>query len=135
LKRPCCRPAKQTYRTLFETVPHGIVYHDARGLITSANPAAQRILGLTLDAAAGPQRRSTRAGRPSTRTAAPFPASSTRRCRRWHFGQPVNDVVMGVQVPGRGRVWLLVDATPLFKHGRARVGLRQRSRTSPSVCS
>jgi PAS domain S-box-containing protein len=36
--------SEATYRTLFETVPQGVVYQDATGAITSANPAALRIL-------------------------------------------------------------------------------------------
>ncbi len=37
------------YRTLFETMAQGVIYHDAEGRIISANPAAEKILGLTLD--------------------------------------------------------------------------------------
>ena len=33
-------------------------------------------------------------------------------------GQPVNDVVMEVQAPDRGLVWIRVAATPLFKKGQ-----------------
>ncbi|MBM3960598.1 MAG: PAS domain-containing protein, partial [Planctomycetes bacterium] len=36
------------FRTLYETSPTGVVYLDAQGRITDANPAAQRILGLSL---------------------------------------------------------------------------------------
>ncbi|MEK7753715.1 MAG: PAS domain S-box protein, partial [Acidobacteriota bacterium] len=41
------RDSEKTYRTLFETVPQGVVCQNAEGVITSANPAAERILGLT----------------------------------------------------------------------------------------
>ena len=41
------RNSEERYRTLFETVAQGVVYQDAQGRITSANPAAQRILGRT----------------------------------------------------------------------------------------
>jgi PAS domain S-box-containing protein len=37
------------YRTLFETAALGIVYQDENAAIVDANPAAQRILGLTLE--------------------------------------------------------------------------------------
>jgi PAS domain S-box-containing protein len=37
------------YRTLFETMAQGVVYQDGEGRIISANPAAERILGLTTD--------------------------------------------------------------------------------------
>ena len=36
-------------RELLQAVPLGVVYQDAEGRITSANPAAERILGLSLD--------------------------------------------------------------------------------------
>jgi PAS domain S-box-containing protein len=37
------------YRTLFEMLPSGVLYYDASGHLLAANPAAQRIPGLTLD--------------------------------------------------------------------------------------
>jgi PAS domain-containing protein len=37
------------YRRLFETLALGVVFQDTDGKIISANPAAERILGLTLD--------------------------------------------------------------------------------------
>ena len=41
------RQSEEQYRLLFETMVQGVVYQDANGNIISANPAAQRILGLT----------------------------------------------------------------------------------------
>jgi PAS domain-containing protein len=37
------------YRVLFELVPAGIVCQDRAGRILQANPAAQQLLGLSLD--------------------------------------------------------------------------------------
>jgi PAS domain S-box-containing protein len=37
------------YRTLFEMLPSGVLYYDASGHLLAANPAAQRIPGLSLD--------------------------------------------------------------------------------------
>ncbi len=37
------------YRILFETMPQGMICYDSNGQIIMANPAAQQILGLTLD--------------------------------------------------------------------------------------
>jgi hypothetical protein len=34
-------------------------------------------------------------------------------------GEPVHQVVMGVQVPDRGCTWLLVNATPVWRDGGA----------------
>ncbi|MDZ7820879.1 MAG: PAS domain S-box protein [Candidatus Marinimicrobia bacterium] len=41
--------SEKKYRLLFETMSQGVVYQDAKGKIFSANPAAQRVLSLTLD--------------------------------------------------------------------------------------
>ncbi len=43
------RESENEHRDLFETMAQGVVYQDTDGSITEANPAAERILGLTLD--------------------------------------------------------------------------------------
>ncbi len=42
------RASEERYRTLFETMAQGVVYHSADGKAISANPAALRIMGLTM---------------------------------------------------------------------------------------
>lgn len=41
--------SKMLYKTLFDTMAQGVVYQDAKGNIISANHAAEKILGLSLD--------------------------------------------------------------------------------------
>jgi PAS domain S-box-containing protein len=43
------RESEERHRTLFETMTQGVLYWDAKGRVVSANPATERILGLTLD--------------------------------------------------------------------------------------
>lgn len=109
--------SEETYRTLFETVPQGVVYHDTAGCITSANPAALRILGLSLDQLQGRQSIDP-AWHAVREDGSDFPGAEHPAMRALATGQPVKDVVMGVQAPDRGLVWIRVSATPLFKHGR-----------------
>ena len=109
--------SEETYRTLFETVPQGVVYHDTAGRITSANPAAQRILGLTLAQLQGRQSIDT-AWRAVREDGSDLPGEMHPTMRALATGEPVKDVVMGVQAPDRGRVWIRVAATPLFKNGQ-----------------
>ena len=113
--------SEATYRTLFETVPQGVVYHDASGAITAANPAAQRILGLSLDQLQGrtpmdPRWHAVR------EDGSPFPGDQHPAMVALHTGQEVRDVVMGVHVPDRpehsSQVWILVNAVPLFEDGQ-----------------
>ncbi len=110
------KASEQTLRTLFETVPQGVVYQDTQGRITSANPAAQRILGLTLAQLQGrdsldPRRQAVR------EDGSDFPGEEHPAMRALRTGQPVHDVVMGLTVPGRGPVWIHVSATPLLAGG------------------
>jgi len=43
------KESEEKFRTLFTTMEQGVVYQDATGKIISVNPAAERILGLSLD--------------------------------------------------------------------------------------
>jgi diguanylate cyclase (GGDEF)-like protein/PAS domain S-box-containing protein len=109
------RASEERFRTLFETVPQGIVYQDRSGAITAANPSAQRILGLTLDQMQGrtsmdPSWRALR----EDGTDLPgeeHPAMITLRT-----GEPVRSV-MGVHTPAGSYVWILVNSVPLFRDG------------------
>ena len=115
------RASEATYRTLFETVPQGVVYHDATGAITAANPAAQRILGLTLDQMQGRTSTDPR-WRAVREDGSPFPGDQHPAMVALQTGHEVRDVVMGVHVPDRpehsSHVWILVNAVPLFEDGR-----------------
>jgi diguanylate cyclase (GGDEF)-like protein/PAS domain S-box-containing protein len=112
--------SEATYRTLFETVPQGVVYHDVSGAITSANPAALRILGLSLDQLQGrtsmdPRWRAVRAD------GSPYPGEEHPAMVALRTEREVRDVQMGVHVPDRpdaqSQVWILVNAVPLFEGG------------------
>jgi diguanylate cyclase (GGDEF)-like protein/PAS domain S-box-containing protein len=111
------KASEATYRTLFETVPQGVIYHDAAGRITSANPAAQRILGLSLTQMQGltPVDPSWHAVRED---GSDFPGEHHPAMVALRTGQPVRNVVMGVAVPAQGYVWILVNAIPLPGNGR-----------------
>jgi two-component system CheB/CheR fusion protein len=113
------RASEEEFRTLFETLPLGVVYHDADGAIISANPAAGRILGLTLDqllskTSMDPRWRMVRED--GTRvTGDQHPAMIALRT-----GHQEGPVVRGVFRPDKNaHIWLSITATPLFKSGMA----------------
>ena len=107
------------YRRLFDTLPEGVVYYAADGLILEANPAAAQILGLDRDAMLGqpmalPGRRLHEDGSPFRPE--DFPVTRARRA-----GEIVPNEMMGCEDPQTGEVrWLLVTAVPdsLDDHGR-----------------
>lgn len=115
------KASEKTYRTLFETVPQGVVYHDPSGAITAANPAALRILGLSLDQLQNRTPMDPR-WRALREDGSELPGDQHPAMVALRTGEPLRDVVMGVQVPGRPEgeslAWILVSAVPLFEDGR-----------------
>ena len=100
------------YRTLYNTMVQGVVYHNRDGLIISANPAAERILGLTLDQMQGRDSLD-----PLWHTIHKdgtfFPGEEHPAVVALKTGQPVYDVLMGVFNPVQKRyVWINVNAIP-----------------------
>ena len=110
------RASEEMYRTLFETVPQGIVYHDLHGHITAANPAAERILGLSMSSLLGRTARDPRWQMVGAEGVAlrddEHPYAVAVRTR-----QPVQQFTMGIMVPDVGLRWINVNAIPLFRDG------------------
>jgi PAS domain S-box-containing protein len=111
------RASEARYRTLFETMAQGVVYQDATGRIVEANPAAQRILGRSGSELLG--RDSVDSAWAAIREDGhDFPGHEHPAMVALRTGQPVRDVVMGLQRPGDGSpVWIHIDATPQFRPG------------------
>jgi len=115
--------SEKRYRTLFETMAQGVVYQTAEGYISAANPAAERILGLSLD-----QMRGKTSLDPSWRSihedGSPFAGEDHPSMVALRTGETVAGVIMGVYHPHSGEYrWLMIDAVPEFLPG----GTRPRS--------
>ncbi len=107
------RDSERRHRALFETMQAGVVYQDASGAIIDANPAAQRILGLTLDQMQGRTSMDPR-WRAVREDGSVFPGAEHPAVVALKTGRPVHGVVMGVDHAGLGseRRWILIDAVP-----------------------
>ena len=105
------------YRALFDAMAQGVVYQEADGRIVAANPAAERILGLTVEQMQGrtpfdPRWKAVRAD------GSDFPGQDHPATVALRTGLPVRGVVMGVFHPREETYrWISVDATPLFGPG------------------
>ncbi len=112
--------SEQRYRSLFETMSHGVVYRNADGEISAANPAAQRMLGLTLEhgqalTVQDPHWRCIR------EDGSDFPIEAHPTMVALQTGERVDDVVMGVCNPVDDTCrWLNVVAVPRFRSGEDR---------------
>ncbi len=117
---PVNEEGPETYRNLFATMTQGVVYYSADGQILSANPAAERILGLPFARMQG-----RKAMDPDWRTVgedgADLPGTEHPALLALASGRPVLGTVIGVLQPEQGRhCWLLVDAMPEFRGGQDR---------------
>jgi two-component system cell cycle sensor histidine kinase/response regulator CckA len=110
------RESEVKHRTIIAGMADGIILHDARGMVTSFNPGALRILDLT------PAEMS---GWPATRRVfdpvhedgntfelVEHPAMVTLRT-----GNPCADVVMGFRTTGGHRHWVSINSQPLLRAG------------------
>lgn len=107
--------SEEKHRTLFETMAQGVVYQDAEGKIISANPAAERILGMTIDQMMG--RRSVDPGwKAIHEDGSEFPGETHPSMVALKTGKLVMNAVMGVFHPkANENRWININAIPLFR--------------------
>jgi PAS domain S-box-containing protein len=106
------RENEAKYRSLFENSLQGILYHDQNGKVISANPAAERILGLTLEQLQGRSAVDPR-WHAIHEDGTDFPEDSYPARQALVSGKPVLGVVMGVFDPKIDAYrWLMMDAVP-----------------------
>ena len=107
------------FRTLFESMPMGVVYQSAEGKIVAANPAAERILGVTLDQMRGLTSMDPR-WRAIHEDGSDFPAPTRPVPIALRTGQAVENVIIGVFNPEQDRFrWSKITATPQFWPGES----------------
>ena len=108
------RQADRRYAHLVESMPIGMVYQDMLGFIRSANPAAERILGVSLEqmqgrASVDPRWRAVH-GDGSDYPGTEHPAMSALRT-----GQVIRSEVMGIFNPLlEATTWISVNSVPQF---------------------
>jgi PAS domain S-box-containing protein len=114
------RQSEEKYRMLFETMVQGVVYQDAAGKIISANPAAERILGLTLDQMQGRTFMDPR-WRAIHEDGSDFPGETHPALVALQTRTPVKNVAMGILDPQAQEYrWININAVPQFKPGEKR---------------
>ena len=111
------KKSEEKFRTLYETMSQGVVYQNAEGEIISANPAAGRILGLSLD-----QMKGKTSLDPDWSAVDldgnPLPGEEHPAMVALRTGEPVENFVFGVYRPDKEvHVWISVSAIPQFREG------------------
>ncbi len=93
-------------------LPVGVVVQLASGEIVYSNPAAERILGLTLDQMAGRTSLDPR-WRATHEDGSPFPGDTHPAMVALRTGESVRDVVMGIHTPDGALRWISIRAEPI----------------------
>jgi PAS domain-containing protein len=106
------RVSEERFRTLFQAVQVGVVVSGPKAEVLMCNPAALELLGLSEEELLG-----TTSYDPKWVTfyedGSPCPPPEHPILRAIATGQPVRNLLLGVDLPSSGRrVWLLVNALP-----------------------
>jgi PAS domain S-box-containing protein len=104
------------FRTLFDTMAEGVIYQDNTGAIIHANPASERILGVSLDQLQGRASIDPR-WNSIHEDGSPFPGNTHPAMIALATGKE-NTAVMGVFNPSIEKyMWIIVNAIPEFRNG------------------
>lgn len=108
------RQSEDRYRSLFETMTQAVIYVDAEGRILSANPAAERILGLTVEKMRAEPLHIPRLDL-IREDGSPMPGSARPTMLARSSGRRVTGIVMGIINARTGqRRWVSASAVPVF---------------------
>jgi len=114
------RKSEEKYRVLFETMAQGVVYQNAEGNIISANPAAERILGLSFDQMIGRTSMDPR-WESIHEDGSDFPGETHPGMVALKTGERVKDTIMGVFNPKEEDYrWIINNAVPQYREGETK---------------
>jgi PAS domain S-box-containing protein len=109
------RESEEKYRILFETIVLGVVYYDNNGKIISANPAAEKIFGLSHDQMQGKTSTELR-WKTIHGDGSNFPGDIHPAMVALKTGKKVKNVIMGLLDPKNKQTrWININATPIYK--------------------
>jgi diguanylate cyclase (GGDEF)-like protein/PAS domain S-box-containing protein len=106
------KESEALHRAVVENAAEGIIIHDAKGAVVSANPSAERILGLNEAQLIGkkpsdPELAAVR------EDGTPWPGEMRPTMMTLRTGEPMSNVVIGHRKPDGSLVWISINARPL----------------------
>lgn len=114
------KQSEECHRHLFETMPLGVVYQNTDGAIVSANPAAERMLGITLHKMQGKSSLDSR-WKMIKEDGSFVPGAEHPAMLALKTGEQIGPVTRGISIPERDDyVWLSITAVPQFRKGEAK---------------
>ena len=106
------RQSEAHHRAVIESLAEGITVQDIAGAVRSANPSAERILGVTEEQVIGLTLDDSR-WEAVRADGTPLPDEEHPSLAALRTGLPQRDVVMGLHRPDGTEVWLSVNAQPI----------------------
>ena len=97
---------------IFLAMAEGLVIQSQSGEVVDANPAAERVLGLSRDQLLG-RTSLDPAWRAVREDGSPFPGHEHPAMVTLRTGLPLHDVVMGVHLPDGGQRWIRINSEPV----------------------
>ena len=111
------RKSEEQHRRLFETISQGVIYQAVDGHIISANPSAEKMLGLSLDQMRGKTSMDSR-WKMITENGEKVHGSDHPSMIALRTGEKIGPVTRGIYIPEKDEyAWLSITATPLFRPG------------------
>lgn len=104
------------YRTLFETMAQGVVYMGKEGYISSANPAALKLLGLSAAQLAG-KKSIDKLWHTIHEDGSSYPTQNHPAVKALQTGKTVQDILGVFDVKNQSYKWVKVIAKPEFSNG------------------
>jgi len=112
------KKSEEQYRHLFESMAQGVLYLAAEGSILTANPAAERIFGMSSEEIIGRNPTSPR-WHYLHENGTEFTVDENPVTLALRTGKPIIGTLMGVFHSGENQHrWILVDAVPEFRPGK-----------------
>ena len=109
--------SEERFRSLFENMAQGVLYHNPAGEIVLANEAAKNILGLSQSELMGKTSSDSR-WKSIHEDGSEFPAELHPAVVAQKTGKVINNVIMGVYNGIRQQyVWININAVPQFQRG------------------
>lgn len=114
---------EEKYLNLFRTMAQGVVYQDNEGKIIEANPASEKLLGLTFDQMLGRKSVDPR-WRATDIDGNDLPGDKHPAMLALKNGTEVRNYIMGIYNPKADQqVWIIVNSIPIFREGDVKPGL------------
>jgi diguanylate cyclase (GGDEF)-like protein/PAS domain S-box-containing protein len=111
------RISEAKYRSLFDSLDQGILYMDAKGIVTSVNQAGEQLLGLHRDIIIGCKFVDA-CSKVIKEDGSIFPYEQQPLMLTLRTGKPVDDVVMGLfNREKQNYIWVVANSVPQFRVG------------------